>query len=196
MNQIQTISLHAMNNAAHFLFVSNVASRAECDSAVKEKCAEQVATLRAAVTAEDDNLQTSSKSMATDKIVAADRLRGQLYSGYKKAVQGYEGFPVENIAESAAVLSQDIRDYKINPKAQMDKETGLLVNFIQDLEDKHKAHVKTLALTPFVEQLKAANESVRTLTARRTDERTAKTAGALKAARVASDEAYKASPRT
>ena len=29
MNQIQTISLHAMNNAAHFLFVSNVASRAE-----------------------------------------------------------------------------------------------------------------------------------------------------------------------
>lgn len=191
MNQIQTISLHAMNNAAHFLFVSNVASRAECDSAVKEKCAEQVATLRAAVTAEDDKLQTSSKSMATDKIVAADRLRGQIYSGYKKAVQGYEGFPVDNIAEAAAVLSQHIRDYRINPKAQMDKETGLLVNFIQDLEDKHKAHVKTLSLTPFVEQLKAANESVRTLTAKRTDERTAKTAGALKAARVASDEAYK-----
>lgn len=191
MNQIQTISLHAMNNAAHFLFVSNVASRAECDSAVKEKCAEQVATLRAAVTAEDDKLQTSSKSMATDKIVAADRLRGQLYSGYKKAVQGYEGFPVDKIAEAAAVLGQHIKDYKINPKAQMDKETGLLVNFIQDLEGKFAGQVKALSLGAFVEKLKGANEEVREHTSQRTDERLAKTAGALKASRAASDEAYR-----
>lgn len=191
MKEIQQISVSHIANAAHFMFVSNMADRAEKDAAVSEKCAAQVKALREAVKAEDENLQISAKSLTTDKIVDADRLRDQLYAGYKKAVAGYVNFPVEEMAEAAKILQQHIKDYKIDVKAQLDKETGLLVNFIQDLEDKHKEHVKTLALTPFVEQLKAANESVRTLTARRTDERSAKTAGALKAARMASDEAYK-----
>ncbi|MCH5288495.1 MAG: hypothetical protein J1E32_01105 [Treponema sp.] len=191
MKEIQTIPLTSMNNAAHFLFVSNVAGRAEKDAAVSEKCAAQVTALRAAVTAEDENLQLSTKSLITDKIAAADRLRDQLYAGYKKAVAGYADFPVAEMAEAAKVLSQHIKDYKIDVQAQMDKETGLLVNFVQDLEGKFKAQVDALSLGAFVEKLKAANEDVRELTAQRTDERSAKTAGALKTARAASDEAYK-----
>ena len=191
MREIQSIFLGNMNNAAHFLFVSNMAGRAEKDSAVSEKCAAQVKALREAVTAEDENLQISAKSLTTDKIAAADRLRDQLYAGYKKAVTGYVNFPVESLAEAAKVLNQHIKDYKIDVQAQLDKETGLLVNFIQDLEGKYKPQVEALSLAAFVEKLKAANEEVRTLTGQRTDERSAKTAGALKAARVASDEAYK-----
>ena len=191
MREIQSIFLGNMNNGAHFMFVSNMAERAEKDSAVSEKCKAQVAALRAAVTAEDENLQISAKSLTTDKIAEADRLRDQLYAGYKKAVAGYVNFPVESLADAAKVLNQHIKDYKINVQAQMDKETGLLVNFVQDLEGKYKAQVKTLSLTAFVEKLKAANEDVRELTGQRTDERSAKTAGALKAARCASDEAFK-----
>ena len=191
MKEIQTLPLTSMNNAAHFLFVSNMAERAEKDSAVSEKCKAQVAALRSAVTAEDENLKISAKSLTTDKIVAADRLRDQLYAGYKKAVAGYTNFPMEGMAEAAKVLNQHIKDYKIDVQAQLDKETGLLVNFIQDLEGKFAEQVKTLSLGAFVEKLKAANEDVRSLTSQRTDERSAKTAGALKAARTASDEAYK-----
>ena len=191
MREIQSIFLGNMNNAAHFLFVSNMVGRAEKDSAVSEKCAAQVKALREAVTAEDENLQISAKSLTTDKIVAADRLRDQLYAGYKKAVAGYAGFPVESLADAAKVLNQHIKDYKIDVQAQLDKETGLLVNFIQDLEGKYKAQVDVLSLGAFVEKLKAANEEVRELTGQRTDERSAKTAGALKAARTASDEAYR-----
>ena len=191
MREIQSIFLGNMNNAAHFLFVSNMAERAEKDAAVSEKCAAQVAALRSAVTAEDENLQISAKSLTTDKIAEADRLRDQLYAGYKKAVTGYVNFPMESMAEAAKVLQQHIKDYKIDVQAQLDKETGLLDNFIQDLEGKFAEQVKTLSLTAFVEKLKAANEEVRELTRQRTDERSAKTAGALKAARVASDEVYK-----
>ncbi|MDE7291411.1 MAG: hypothetical protein K2N58_05120 [Treponemataceae bacterium] len=191
MKGIQTFYIGGMNNAAHFLFVSNVAERAEKDSAVSEKCKAQVAALREAVKAEDENLQISAKSLTTDKIAEADRLRDQLYVGYKKAVGGYANFPVESMAEAAKVLQQHIKDYKIDVQAQLDKETGLLVNFIQDLENKFAEQVKALSLTAFVEKLKAANEDVRTLTGQRTDERSAKTAGALKAARSASDEAYR-----
>ncbi|MBD5446456.1 MAG: hypothetical protein HDR32_01600 [Treponema sp.] len=191
MREIQSIFLGNMNNAAHFLFVSNMAGRAEKDSAVSEKCKAQVAALRAAVTAEDESLQISAKSLTTDKIAAADRLRDQLYAGYKKAVAGYAGFPMESLADAAKVLQQHIKDYKIDVQAQLDKETGLLVNFVQDLEGKFAEQVKALSLSAFVEKLKAANEEVRELTGQRTDERSAKTAGALKAARVASDEAYR-----
>ena len=191
MKEIQTLPLTSMNNGAHFTFVSNVAERAEKDATVAEKCAAQVKALREAVRAEDENLQISTKSLTTDKIVAADRLRDQLYAGYKKAVAGYAGFPLEEMADAAKVLQQHIKDYKIDVKAQLDKETGLLVNFIQDLESKFAEQVKALSLGAFVEKLKAANEEVRSLTGQRTDERSAKTAGALKAARTASDEAYK-----
>ena len=147
--------------------------------------------LRNVVTAEDENLQISAKSLVTDKIVEADRLRDQLYAGYKKAVGGYAGFPEEGLAEAAKILTQHIKDYMIDTQMQLDKETGLLVNFVQDMEGKFKAQVDALGLGAFVERLKAANESVRALTAQRTDERAAKTAGALKTAREASDEAYR-----
>ena len=191
MKEIQSLPLTTMNNGAHFMFVSNMADRAEKDTAVSEKCKAQVAALRSAVKAEDENLQISAKSLTTDKIAEADRLRDQLYAGYKKAVSGYANFPVEDIADAAKVLQQHVKDYKIDVQAQLDKETGLLVNFIQDLEGKYKPQVDTLSLGAFVEKLKAANEEVRALTSQRTDERSAKTAGALKAARVASDEAYR-----
>lgn len=191
MKEIQTLPLTSLNNAAHFLFVSNMAERAEKDKTVAEKCKAQVAALRSAVTAEDESLKISAKSLVTDKIVAADRLRDQLYAGYKKAVGGYVNFPVEEMADAAKVLNQHIKDYKIDVQAQMDKETGLLVNFIQDLEGKFAEQVKALSLTAFVEKLKGANEEVREHTSQRTDERSAKTAGALKASRAASDEAYR-----
>ncbi|MBD5448357.1 MAG: hypothetical protein HDR32_11665 [Treponema sp.] len=191
MKEIQSLPLTTMNNGAHFMFVSNMAERAEKDTAVAEKCKAQVAALRSAVKAEDENLQISAKSLTTDKIAEADRLRDQLYAGYKKAVGGYANFPVEDVAEAAKVLQQHIKDYKIDTQAQLDKETGLLVNFVQDLEGKYKPQVDALALGAFVEKLKAANEEVRELTSQRTDERSAKTAGALKAARIASDEAYR-----
>ena len=191
MKEIQTFYIGGMTNAAHLLFVSNIAERAEKDAAVAEKCTAQVAALRAAVTAEDENLKLSAKSLLTDKIAEADKERDRLYAGYKKAVSGYEGFPDDAMAEAAKALTQHIKDYKISPQMQMDKETGLLVNFIQDLEGKFSEQIKALSLGAFVEKLKASNESLRELTAQRTDERSAKTAGALKTAREASDEAYK-----
>ncbi|MCH5288560.1 MAG: hypothetical protein J1E32_01435, partial [Treponema sp.] len=100
-------------------------------------------------------------------------------------------FPDAAMADAAKILSQHIKDYKINPQMQLDKETGMLVNFVQDLEGKLAEQVKALSLGAFVEKLKTANETVRELTSQRTDERSAKTAGALKTARAASEEAYK-----
>ena len=150
-------------------------ARAEADANVKSKLSAQIVSLKAAMEQEDENLKISQKSMLTDDITIADAERDGLYSGYKKAVNGFRNLPMENMAKAAKVLTHHIKDYAIDPKMQLNKETGLLMNFIDDLEKKHSSEVQTLSLGAFVTALKAANEKVRT----------------LKASRKASDEAYR-----
>ena len=191
MKEIQDISLPRMNNGAHFTFVSNILARAEADSKVKTKAAELVAALNAAVAAEDEALKISQKSLLTDEIAKADSDRDALYAGYKKAVEGFQAMPIADMAQAAKELAQHIKDYRISTTDQLDKETGLLVNFIADLETKYATQVATLSLTAFVTNMKEANERVRTLTLQRTEDRMSLPIGAMKAARAASDEAYR-----
>ena len=192
MKEIYDINIQRMNNGAHFTFVSNILARAEADTAVKGKAAELVSNFKAAVSAEDEALKISQKSLLTDDIAKADIDRDALYAGYKKAVEGFLAMPIADMAQAAKVLAQHIKDYKINTADQLDKETGLLVNFISDLEDKYAAQVAKLGLTAFVTNLKEANERVRTLTLQRTNEKIGITVGALKTARTVSDDAYRA----
>ena len=192
MKEIYDINIQRMNNGAHFTFVSNILARAEADTAVKGKAADQVNNLKAAVSAEDEALKISQKSLLTDEIAKADNDRDALYAGYKKAVEGFLAMPIADMAQAAKILSQHIKDYKINTADQLDKETGLLVNFITDLEDKYATQVAKLGLTAFVTNLKEANERVRTLTLQRTNEKIGIIVGALKTARTASDDAYRA----
>ena len=191
MKEIQDISLPRMNNGAHFTFVSNIFARAEADSKVKAKAAELVTALKEAVAAEDEALKISQKSLLTDEIAKADSNRDALYAGYKKAVEGFQAMPIADMAQAAKELAQHIKDYRISTTDQLDKETGLLVNFIADLETKFATQVATLSLTAFVTNLKEANERVRTLTLQRTEDRMALPIGAMKTARATSDEAYR-----
>ena len=192
MKEIYDINIQRMNNGAHFTFVSNILARAEADTAVKEKASELVSNFKTAVSAEDEALKISQKSLLTDDITKADSDRDALYAGYKKAVEAFLAMPIADMAQAAKVLAQHIKDYKINTADQLDKETGLLVNFITDLENKYSAQVTKLGLTAFVTNMKEANERVRTLTLQRTNEKIGITVGALKAARTASDDAYRA----
>lgn len=192
MKEIYDINIQRMNNGAHFTFVSNILARAEADTTVKGKAAELVSNFKTAVNAEDEALKISQKSLLTDDIAKADIDRDALYAGYKKAVEAFLAMPIADMAQAAKVLAQHIKDYKINTAGQLDKETGLLVNFITDLEDKYSAQVAKLGLTAFVTNLKEANERVRMLTLQRTNEKMGVTVGALKAARTSSDDAYRA----
>ena len=192
MKEIYDINIQRMNNGAHFTFVSNILARAEADTTVKGKASELVSNFKVAVAAEDEALKISQKSLLTDDIAKADIDRDALYAGYKKAVEAFLAMPIADMAQAAKVLAQHIKDYKINTAGQLDKETGLLVNFITDLEDKYSAQVAKLGLTAFVTNLKEANERVRMLTLQRTNEKMGVTVGALKAARTSSDDAYRA----
>lgn len=187
--EISDIYLKRMNNGAHYTFASLILARVEADTAVKAKASELVSNLKAAVNAEDEALKISQKSLLTDDIVKADSNRDALYVSYKKTVNAFASMPMEDMAKAAKVLAQHIKDYKIETDSQLDKETGLMVNFIKDLEEKYAEQIKTLGLTAFVTNMKDANERVREYTLERTNSKMG-ILGALKTARAATDEAY------
>ena len=74
---------------------------------------------------------------------------------------------------------------------QLDRETGLLHNFIADLETKYAAQVTKLGLTLFVAPLKEANAKVEQFIVNRTTAQSAVIAGELRQARLATDAAYR-----
>lgn len=190
--KINIVSVERMNNGAHFLFVSNVLDRAEADVVVRPKLAAELQSLRTAVDQEDACLSLSRKNLLTDEIVKGDADRSAAYRGYKGAVKSYCRLSHPDLKLTAKVLWQHILDYGINPRMQLDRETGLLINFIDDLEGKYAEEVEKLHLMPMVAALKEANERVRSFTLQRTNERMNVVVGAMKLARKASDKAYRA----
>lgn len=191
MKEIPDIRLSRMSGGMHFTFMSNILARAEADTAVMARAEALVKSLRAAVDEEDASLGLTRKSLLTDDIAKADIERDTLYAGYKKALGGFVRMKGTDMAKAAETLRQHIRDFGINTRYQLDRETGLLTNFIGDLQGRYAPQVASLGLTAFVTGMHEANERLRALTLRRTEERMGVKKGALKAARAASDTAYR-----
>lgn len=191
MAEIKNIDLTRMNNGAHFAFVSNTYAKASNIAKIKEKATAALDSLKTAVAAEDEALKISQKSLLTDEITAADRKRDTLYSAYRKLVKGSLYSPLDDQAEAAKVLYQNLKDYGIDPQMQLDKETGLMTNLIGDLTGKYSSQVATLGLSSYISALNVANGEVNTLIMQRADERGVQVAGALRTARTATDAAYK-----
>ena len=95
------------------------------------------------------------------------------------------------MARAAKTLALCMNSYAIKPSMQLDRETGLLHNFIADLETKYAAEVTKLGLTLYVAPLKEANAKVEQFIVGRTTAQSAIIAGELRAARLATDAAYR-----
>ena len=192
MVDIQAIDLVRMNNGAHYEFMKVVSDRFATETALSTNAAAKKAieALAAAVKDEDRGLVISQKSLITDDIKAADDKRDNIFRGLRKSIKGLTDAPVADVAQAAKELQQCLVDYRIDPKMQLDRETGLLHNFIADLETKYAAQVTKLGLTLFVAPLKEANAKVEAFIVNRTTAQSAVAAGELRQARLATDAAY------
>lgn len=190
--EIKVISLERMNNGAHFTYMTNILNRAEADEHIKVDAATQVADLKAAMATEDKYFKTSEKNLKTDIIAAADAERDKLCRNYLKTLKALMNMPDETIANSAKALVQMFIDYELDPDAQLDKQTGILLNMVGDWEGKHAQDVTNTNTSKFVELIKAANEKVHSLMVERSDEQKEIPVGALKSARKQTDNAYRA----
>ena len=192
MKQIEPIKLGIMNNGSHFLFITDTVGLATADAKVKTKVTAELTALQTALKAEDDALALSKANLLSKEIKAIDAERDKHYKALRKAITFFLNHPDAELVKAAARLEQLLKDYNINPAMQLDRETGLLLNLISDLETKSAADVTALALTPVVQAMKQANDKLREVTRARANDRAVQIVGQLKQAQHASDEAYRA----
>ncbi|WP_276794979.1 DUF6261 family protein, partial [Segatella oulorum] len=191
MKQIEPIKLGIMSNGSHFLFITDTVGLATADAKVKTKVTAELTALQTALKAEDDALALSKANLLSKEIKAIDAERDKHYKALRKAITFFLNHPDAELVKAAARLEQLLKDYNINPAMQLDRETGLLLNLISDLETKSAADVTALALTPVVQAMKQANDKLREVTRARANDRAVQIVGQLKQAQHASDEAYR-----
>ena len=194
MTDIKTIDLPKLNNGAHYEFMKVVSDRFASETALSANAAAKKAieALAAALKEEDHRcLAISRKSLMTEDIRLADSTRDDIYRSLRQAISGFAQAPVLDVARAAKTLALCMNSYAIKPSMQLDRETGLLHNFIADLETKYAAEVTKLGLTLYVAPLKEANAKVEQFIVGRTTAQSAIIAGELRAARLATDAAYR-----
>ena len=191
MKEINGIDLAHMKSGAHFLFITDTVGLATADTKVKTKVTAELTALQTALKAEDDALALSKANLLSKEIKAIDAERDKHYKALRKAITFFLNHPDAELVKAAAQLEQLLKDYNINPAMQLDRETGLLLNLISDLETKSAADVTALSLTPVVQAMKQANDKLREVTRARANDRAVQIVGQLKQAQHASDEAYR-----
>ena len=191
MKHIEPISLEHMSNGSHFLFITDTVGLATADAKVKTKVTAELTALQTALKAEDDALALSKANLLSKEIKAIDAERDKHYKALRKAITFFLNHPDAEQVKAAPRLERLLKDYNIDPKMQLDRETGLLLNLISDLETKSAADVTALALTPVVQAMKQANDKLREVTRARANDRAVQIVGQLKQAQHTSDEAYR-----
>ena len=191
MKHIEPISLEHMSNGSHFLFITDTVGLATADAKVKTKVTAELTALQTALKAEDDALALSKANLLSKEIKTIDAERDKHYKALRKAIKFFLSHPDAELVKAAVRLERLLKDYNIDPKMQLDRETGLLLNLISDLETKSAADVTALALTPVVQAMKQANDKLREVTRARANDRAVQIVGQLKQAQHASDEAYR-----
>ena len=191
MKHIEPISLEHMSNGSHFLFITDTVGLATADAKVKTKVTAELTALQTALKAEDDALALSKANLLSGEIKTLDAERDKHYKALRKAIKFFLSHPDAELVKAAQRLERLLKDYNIDPKMQLDRETGLLLNLISDLETKSAADVTALSLTPVVQAMKQANDKLREVTRARANDRAVQIVGQLKQAQHASDEAYR-----
>lgn len=193
MKQVAIFARENMPNGSHYSFDQSVINRFKNDGKISQKA--QLLPLfslyEQAFLVEEEKFKLSQKSEFTDTLNELDTARDDAYMGLKGIVEGYAKVPDAGMKAASKALGQLITDYRINVRVQRDQESGLLSNFIADLQGKCAPHVQTLHLEEVVQVMKTANDNYIAVRENRTEERMLKEKNALDNARKATDAAYR-----
>lgn len=191
MVEIKRLRAERLTNGAHFIFISDILRYAENDTVVKTKVAAEIKALKDALKGEDEMLSVSQKDLNTDTIKEYDRRRGRLYGVVRDTIRANLNHPDSETATSAKQLNQRLKDYRIDPEMQLDRETGMLINLIEDLEAEYAPAVAKLNLGVVVAELKSANDKLEGLIKVRLEARANLVKGGLRDARQLADGVYR-----
>jgi len=176
---------------AHYTVMEAFKAKLAAAAFTPAKLAQLATKFTAALADEDKYLKQSTASAYSKQLAETDGERDKLYSIVKQTATTWAESGFDPQATAATALLALVNLYKIDVHAQYDQETGLLTNILTDMATaENAAHVATLGLADVVADLKEKNEQMKTLMASRSDERSTKVTGALKAARAEVNALY------
>ncbi len=120
-------------------------------------------------------LEIIRKSKLSEPIAEADALRKQLIKGLNSHVAAFLHNANPDKQRAAKNLKIVINHYKSISKASQDQQSGMIINFIKELDENHTADMATIGLEERKEQLKTTNEEFIALLDQRTAEIGSKT---------------------
>ena len=185
------LSKRDLKNSQHFDFIEAFITVCRAQGFSSAKIATML-TLLVTTFAQENEL--FMKVRASENIAArneADRTRDDRYSRLHRLVLVWAGSGIATLDEAATLLKKVFDLYKLNTKAQVNEESGVMTNLCQDLSTAgNLARLETIGGTVLFNEMVAANEQVKTYRLAEGTEESEKVQAALKKARQASDEAY------
>ena len=191
-----------LRSAQYLMYMQTFLARAKKLETENTLFTDGLKAFEAAVAEVDASVRIATKSKMTINVTEADAVRDRLYSLLKSVVVGWASMPalsgssaqllpfVSEYAEAARPLADVIALYNLQTNTQLDDESGKLQSILRDMRRDGAASITKLQLTELLSQLETANKAVIEGIYLRAEERGAKVAGALKAARPTCDEAY------
>lgn len=191
-----------LRSAQYLMYMQTFLARAKKLETENTLFTDGLKAFEAAVAEVDASVRIATKSKMTINVTEADAVRDRLYSLLKSVVVGWASMPalsgssaqllpfVSEYAEAARPLADVIALYNLQTNTQLDDESGKLQSILRDMRRDGAASITKLQLTELLSQLETANKAVIEGINQRAEERGAKVAGALKAARLTCDEAY------
>ncbi len=116
-------------------------------------------------------LTQARKTGITERLLEADHLRDNIFTGFNLVLKGMIYFPEEAIAQAAVTITNVLQKYgKGIKELPQREETAVLINQVQDLKsDDYKKQVEIIGLTTWVEKLEKANNTFEKLYTERTE---------------------------
>ncbi|EJX05254.1 hemagglutinin protein HagB [gut metagenome] len=191
-----------LRSAQYLMYMQTFLARAKKLETENTLFTDGLKAFEAAVAEVDASVRIATKSKMTINVTEADAVRDRLYSLLKSVVVGWASMPalsgssaqllpfVSEYAEAARPLADVIALYNLQTNTQLDDESGKLQSILRDMRRDGAESITKLQLTELLSQLETANKAVIEGINQRAEERGAKVAGALKAARLTCDEAY------
>lgn len=191
-----------LRSAQYLMYMQTFLARAKKLETENTLFTDGLKAFEAAVAEVDASVRIATKSKMTINVTEADAVRDRLYSLLKSVVVGWATMPalsgssaqllpfVSEYAEAARPLADVIALYNLQTNTQLDDESGKLQSILRDMRSDGAESITKLQLTELLSQLETANKAVIEGINQRAEERGAKVAGALKAARLTCDEAY------
>ena len=191
MSKFSNLQKRDLKNSQHFDFIEAFITVLTEAGFSAQKIATLLALLGEQHQEEDRWFMITRSSEIIARRNEADARRDDRYARLHRLVNVWAGSGILTLDEAATVLKKAFTLYKLNTKAQVNEESGVMTNLASDLSTpENLARIETIGGTQLFNEMVAANEEVKSIRIAQGTEESEKVVAALAKARVACDETY------